>query len=354
MKLTVPFIPDQAYTDFLQTVINHIESVYFPLYSGPVLDSRMRFSKIDAEKFSDQISRISGVEKYILLNTRFIHPDLYHDDRFLNQTLDMIEALMAGCRISGIVFSDAYFLNALSCTKRDITSMIEAVPSVNCMIDNSHKARSFIRLVEQTAFRLPGKIILDRGLNRCPEELAETAGMLKAQFPEVKIELLANEGCIYQCPFKPAHDALISFSNLKLSGDRSFKINHTLGCHPWFFRHPENFFKSPFIRPEDLPCYENIADTIKICGRTHGTGFLMRCINAYIRHSYEGNLLDLMDAAKWLGDIYHIDNKRLGPDFFNMMTTCTKDCKNCNICPELFLKAGITKSVEIRQYKEFL
>ena len=354
MKLAVPFIPDQVYTDFLQTIAHHIESVYFSLYSGPVLDSRMRFTKISVKEFSEKLSGTSGVKKYILLNTRFIHPDLYHDDNFLNQTLDMIETLVTGCRISGIVFSDAYFLNALSATKRDITTMLEAVPSVNCMIDNYNKALSFIRLIEQTGFRLPGKLILDRGLNRCPQDLAETAGIIKTKFPAMKIELLANEGCIYQCPFKPVHDAQISFFNLKLSRDKSFKINHSLGCHPWFFNHPENFFKSPFIRPEDISCYENIADAIKICGRTHGPGFLMRCINAYISRSYDGNLLDLMDAARWLGDIYHIDNKMLGSDFFNIMTTCTKDCKNCKICHKLFLKAGITKPVEIRQYKEFL
>jgi len=182
MKLAVPFIPDQVYTDFLQTIAHHIESVYFSLYSGPVLDSRMRFTKISVKEFSEKLSGISGVKKYILLNTRFIHPDLYHDDNFLNQTLDMIETLVTGCRISGIVFSDAYFLNALSATKRDITTMLEAVPSVNCMIDNYNKALSFIRLIEQTGFRLPGKLILDRGLNRCPQDLAEQPELSKQNF----------------------------------------------------------------------------------------------------------------------------------------------------------------------------
>ena len=354
MKLSVPFIPDKKYINFLKNNSLNLESIYFSLHSGPVLDSRMRFKKQDLSDLSKGLKQIKSVKKYCLLNSRFINPCLYHDTEFLNQTLDKLEFLVSHSNINGIVFSDTYFLIAMSATKRDVISCLEAVPGINCMIDSSQKAFSFFDMIEQTGFEIPGKIVLDRSLNRNIKQLKKTRSEIKHQYNQIKIELLANEGCIYHCPFKLAHDAQISFSNLRITPDKTFQINKTIGCHTYFFTTPEKFLKSPFIRPEDINKYTGVADTIKLCGRTLGINFLFNCIGAYIKKSYDGNLFSLMDASHWLSDRYHIDNKRLDPGFFNMLTNCKKDCKNCSICNDLFLKAATKKTLQIKKYKDYL
>jgi hypothetical protein len=354
MKLSVPFIPDKKYINFLKNKTLKLESIYFSLHSDPVLDSRMRFKKADVYDLTKGLKQFECVKKYGLLNSRFIHSDLYEDTKFLNQTLDKLEFLVSHANITGIVFSDTYFLNALSTTKRDVISCLEAVPGINCMIDSSQKAFSFFDIIEQTGFKLPGKIVLDRSLNRNINQLKKTEKEIKQQYTHIKIELLANEGCIYHCPFKLAHDAQISFSNLGISTNKTFQINRSIGCHAYFFKTPEKIFKSPFIRPEDMDKYAGLVDTIKLCGRTLGVNFLLNCINAYSEKSYDKNLFDLMDATHWLSEFYYIENKGLGPDFFNRLTHCTKDCKNCNICSKLFLKTATNKPLTLKKYKDYL
>ncbi|MCD4722460.1 MAG: hypothetical protein K8S13_21770 [Desulfobacula sp.] len=314
----------------------------------------MRFKKADLHELSKGLQQFKAVKKYCLLNSRFINPDLYHDTKFLNQTLDKLEFLVSHSNITGIIFSDTYFLNALSATKRDVISCLEAVPGINSMIDSSQKAFSFFDIIKQTGFKLPGKIVLDRSLNRNINQLKKTGEKIKQQYNHIKVELLANEGCIYHCPFKLTHDAQISFSNLRITIDRTFQINQSIGCHAYFSKTPEKAFKSPFIRPEDTNKYTGMADTIKLCGRTLGIKFLSNCISAYIKKSYNGNLFNLMDATHWLSELYHIENKSLGLDFFNLLTSCTKDCKNCSICSDLFLKTAIKKPLNIKEYKDYL
>ncbi|MCP3872348.1 MAG: hypothetical protein GY699_04225 [Desulfobacteraceae bacterium] len=313
----------------------------------------MRFRQVKIEALSEGLKTLGSIKKYCLLNSRFINPSLYNDKTFLNQTLDKLELLVSDSDITGIVFSDAYFLNAVASTKRKIISQLEAVPGINCMIDSEQKAFSFFEIIEQTGFKLPSKIVLDRSLNRNIELLKRTAREIKKKRHHLKIELLANEGCIYHCPFKLTHDSQISFSNTQFATDKNFQTNHAIGCHAYFHKTPEKFFKSPFIRPEDIEQYDRIADTIKLCGRTIGFNFLFQCIDAYINKTFKGNLLSLMDATHWLSDVCHIDNKSLDPDFFKILTSCTKDCKKCKICSDLMNKTAYKKPFKIKAYKDY-
>lgn len=358
MKLSVPFIPDKKYTDFLSQQRKNIESVYFSFPMGPILDGRMRSSsQANLDDIIHGLASLKNIKKYALLNTRFIHPKHYCDPLSLNQILSYLEILISGADLTGIVFCDAYLLNALAALNRKIVSQLEAIPGINCMLDSSQKILSILEFIGQTGFKSPGKIILDRTLNRDICLLEKTVRTIRDDYPDITFELLANEGCIYLCPFKLTHDAQISFANLdteKVSDNRTFSINRSIGCHDYFFKHPEQFLKSPFIRPEDIDRYSDLADTIKICGRTLGTKFLTRCIHAYGKNSYNGNLLDLMDATNWLGDLYHIENKNLDPDYLNTVTHCTKDCKKCTMCVDLFEKTATKKSIELKAYKDYL
>nr|NJM03507.1 hypothetical protein [Desulfobacula sp.] len=314
----------------------------------------MRTGKAGLHELAGALRPFTNIRKYGLLNTRFIHPQAYHDPHFLHQTLDRLEFLALDAGMTGLVFSDAYFLNALSRTGRDIISGLEAVPGVNCMMDSSRKVFAFFELIGHTGFKLPGKIALDRSLNRDPDRLEETVREIKARYPSIKIELLANEGCIDLCPFKLTHDAQISFSNLGLSRDQNYPTNRTLGCHAYFFKTPERFFSSPFIRPEDLNAYQHTADAVKLCGRTLGPKFLMNCITAYRDASHDGNLLSLMDAAHWLADLIHIDNKKLDPGFLSVLTSCSKNCGTCTLCRDLLLTASTHKPFTIKAYGDYL
>ncbi|WDP85510.1 MAG: hypothetical protein HUN05_10495 [Desulfobacter sp.] len=358
MKLTIPFLPDPEYAQFLSGHTSSLSSIYFPMPKGPVLDSRVRV--IAPGKTSPSLSGLiktlallKDIKKYILVNTRFSPPSLYTDTRVLTDFLDRVETLHKAVGIQGLVISDFYLINGLDHTRHDIIGELEAVAGVNTMIDSMEKVSSVLDILGATRFKPPGRLLLDRSLNRDPQKLSSIYQRVKSLFPKINVELLANEGCIFLCPFKPAHDAHISLSNTGLVKESTWKTNHSLGCHAYFNAHPQKFLKSPFIRPEDMVHYHKKADSLKLCGRTLGSQFLKQCIQAYIDQAYGGNLLDLMDTANFLSHRFHIDNTRLGPSFYNTLTTCTKDCRPCKICKKLFEKTSYEKPVTLDPIRTF-
>mgnify|MGYP005850852663 CR=1 FL=1 len=352
MKLSVPFIPDTAFAKALAQKKADLASVYFCLPSGPVLDARVQSAPMDPSLFVKILGRVTGIKAYCLLNSRFVRPDLYLDDLFLSQTLETLQKLHGTTGLQGIVFSDLYLLHALSRTGHGLISLLEAVPGINMMTDSAPKAFSLLDAIEKTGFRLPGKLVLDRSLNRDFHALEKTVQAIRQAHPQMGIELMANEGCLLHCPFKLTHDAQISLSNTGLVQEQTHRISHTLGCHDSFYHHPHLFLSAPFIRPEDLNAYAGLADTIKISGRTLGPKFLGKVIAAYTQKSFDGNILELMDATGFLADTYYIDNKKLGPDFLDTLANCDKFCKRCGICRELFKHAARKQPLTLKPYKD--
>jgi len=351
MKFDIPYIPDRDYTHFIKRHNDRIDSVHFALHQGPVLDSRLRFKDIETERLAEQLNELSVPRRYCLLNSRFMAPERYFDPLFLTRLMENLEILMDRSRLDGIVFCDAYFLNALSNHGGDTLTGLEAVPGINCMIDNMDKARTYLELVDQTAFKRPSKLVLDRSLNRNPKALETIVPKLKKEYPDLRLELLANEGCLYQCPFKPAHDAHIALTNTGLVRERGYEINRERGCMKVLFNDPKRLFKSPFIRPEDINDYSHLVDTIKISGRTLGPGFLKNTVTAYLQGSYNGNLLDLLDAMEWMADLFFVDNSKISKHDIKTLTNCTKECTRCDQCSKILDSTTQKKSTQLNRYR---
>jgi collagenase-like PrtC family protease len=248
--------------------------------------------------------------------------------------------------VHGIVFTDPYYLQALSDAGPDVAARLEAVPSINHMLDSFDRVASLMDFIASTRFALPRTIILDRSLNRRMEALAELASRCRERFPGVKIELLANEGCLDHCPFKLTHDCHISLVNMGAILD-THAINRELGCMRTLQRSPALLFKSPFIRPEDVNVYEPIVDVLKICGRTLGSPFLTKVLNAYLNRGFAGNLIELMDAMEPAAQWLYVSNEDLPRDFHQRLSTCTRDCRSCTHCEELFRTCAWPREVNI-------
>jgi collagenase-like PrtC family protease len=331
VQFDVPFIPDEDYARYLNDHREQIHSVHFSLYQSEVIDARYKFRRLDIETLIGQLDKIADTRKYALVNSRMHHPGSYFDTDGLADTAALLARLRNAGVLNGIVYSDPYYLQALSDADPTLARTLEAVPSVNCGIDTFDRLTAVFDVLAATHFRLPAKIILDRSLNRRPEQLEQLVSRCRKAYPLVGIGLLANEGCLYQCPFKPAHDALIACANMNMHTD-THEINRALGCIRLLRQHPHKLFQSPFIRPEDLHRYENTVDIIKVCGRTLGAAFLKRTIDAYRRRRYPGNLLDLLDATNWMADEIFVANDQLPADFFDRITACGNDCGSCTVC----------------------
>ncbi|GBC61198.1 hypothetical protein DENIS_2158 [Desulfonema ishimotonii] len=335
MRLDVPFVPDEAYIRFLNDRREHIHSLHFSLCAADVPDARHSFRVMDTETLADHLRQVPGPKKYALLNSRFHRPEDYFAPARLRSVTDRLALLLKAGVLDGIVCTDAYFLQALSDADRSVASALEAVPGINCMADTFDKIVAVLDGVAASGFRMPEKFIPDRSLNRKLPELADISARCGAAYPGMRLGLLANEGCIWQCPFKPAHDAHIALSHTGVAVD-TFEMNRTWGCMRYFRDNPHMLLRSPFIRPEDAARYADHAELIKICGRTLGPAFLMKVITAYTEHTFTGNLSALLDTTTWMADEYDLPNHALPADFFDRVTSCDQLCRSCGYCQRLF------------------
>ena len=331
MLFNVPFVPDREYAAFLNARVGSFHSCYYSLYSEVVYDARHKHHILQTKKLTDVLALVEIPKKYLLINSRIHAPGQYFDRSHVRTVAKAVTDLADAGMLDGIVFADAYFLQALSNAGGERLSRIEAIPSVNCMLDSFDKILSILDFIAATHFRMPETLILDRSLNRRMSVLAEVSERCREKFPQTRLELLANEGCLFQCPFKASHDCLISVSNMGKAVD-TFEVNRDLGCMQYFAKYPSHVLKSPFIRPEDAGAYEEYVDVLKICGRTLGSAFLSRTIDAYLQREFHGNLFEFLDAMGWMAARKHISNDTLPEDFLRQLSSCAKDCTACRYC----------------------
>jgi len=349
MRLNVPFIPDDDYVRFLAGLGDALEAVHYSLYDSVVSDARIRLQAVPEQRLAFRLRRLPGVRKYLLANGRFHAPERYRTPEGLAALVRRLDRLKTVGVIDGLIFSDPYLLTAVSDAAPELAAGIEAIPSINFMIDTTPKLVTVMEMIGNTRFRLPGKILLDRSLNRRPTALRYLSAEIRRRWPQIQVELLVNEGCLPACPYRSTHEALIAAVNTGAVID-TYGINRDLGCIRHLFRTPHRILASPFIRPEDMHRYAKWVDVFKICGRTLGPDYLQRTVAAYITGAYDGNLLDLLDAANWMADRWLLDNRKLSPPMVDRLMSCGNDCSGCGHCRQWFQRCARPQPLKIDAY----
>lgn len=354
LPLNVPFLPEHSYPNFLQELGSQVYSVHFSLYSSTLNDARVQMEQIPQAFLIEQLQQLSGPKKYLLANGLIQPKETYTANGRLHQLCGQLEKLIDGGVLDGLIFGDSYLLTILGDTAPSLAGRLEAVPSVNFSIDNPAKLNSLMELIDACGFRRPGKIAVDRSLNRRPDDLAALSEEIRRRWPGVKIELLANEGCLSHCPFRTTHEAFIAVANSVSGADSridTHMLNKELACQRHFLENPQRILASPFIRPEDMHSYEGMADLIKLCGRTLGPEFLKKTVHAYTTGRYEGNFLELLDASHWLSERYHLANEQFPQEFLAQLSSCDQDCHTCDYCRRLFECHAQKKQWKLADYR---
>ncbi|WP_316896312.1 hypothetical protein [Pseudodesulfovibrio indicus] len=335
MLLDVPFLPRDEYVAFLRERADRLASVHFSLADPALADARQRLRREALDDIIRGLNRLPGVDKFLLVNARLHRFERYFDTDGLRRAATALDRLTLEGGLTGVIFSDGYYLQALSDAHPETCARLEAVPSINTMPDSPGRVFTLLDLIRETAFRAPSRLVPDRALNRDPAGLRALVRTVRDRNPAMRLLLMANEGCLYQCPYKPAHDAQVALVVEGLCGDRTFAVNREFGCVRRMLARPGLMLASPFIRPEDAGHYADVVHGLKICGRNRGEAFLMRAVDAYLDGSYRGNLLDLMDAMGDLANRVRIPNEALPADFFDRVTGCAKECGPCGWCAAL-------------------
>ena len=146
----------------------------------------------------------------------------------------------------------------------------------------------------------------------------------------------ANSGCIRQCPYQQFHDNMHGHNRIAQSkaGEKFdfsvflCKTNYERGRY-------EDFLRSTWVRPEDLPEYENLVDVVKLATRRHPHP--VEVLNAYATYSFDGDLGELMDASHKFPRKF--DNRRFdkAKDLWLAVRGCrdANDCRHCGRCSAL-------------------
>jgi hypothetical protein len=336
MLFDVPFVPDPTYIALLAANREHLASVYFRL--GPdAPDGRMPgIGDVSPQEIMEGLAALPRVPRYGLLNSRFHDPATLCGEG-LRDLIFLLEGYLAAGMLDGIVYADHYLLMALSEEAPDVASSLTAIPSVNFRLDSSERAAALLDYAASTHFRPPTKVVLDRPFCHDTERLAEVAGTLRAAFPGLRVGLLANEGCLYACPFKAAHEGHVALSRLRPT-KLSEHVKERLGCLRYFCEEPARIFAAPFLRPEDVPRVEGVADFLKIGGRTRGPAALRDVVEAYLAGSYQGNLLWLLDTLEGLAGKLWVENEDVPGEYFDRIDGCPRRCQECGYCGELAVR----------------
>lgn len=151
-----------------------------------------------------------------------------------------------------------------------------------------------------------------------------------------KLGVLANSGCLRNCPWQTYHDNLIAHSDAALKRLPAKDFNPHL-CWTLYrdrTRRPE-ILKATWIRPEDLHRYEGLVDFVKLATRQHASPRLVA--EAYARGEYRGNLLDLLEPG--FSPAFRptvIDNAAFPSDWFERTGACARECTACGYCEKVF------------------
>ena len=121
-----------------------------------------------------------------------------------------------------------------------------------------------------------------------------------------------------------------------------------------FRKDPSSWLKAHFIRPEDINLYLNIhLNHFKITGRTGTTAYILKVTEAYLKNSWDGNLLSLWKPLETIltnedenrfQHPYFIDNKKLSGFVNHWFDNESHDraievCgETCNYCNEFYQK----------------
>ncbi len=157
-----------------------------------------------------------------------------------------------------------------------------------------------------------------------------------------KLYLLANSGCMNHCSVHNFHDNLVAHEQEIRAMDNAYEFRGI--CHEFFSnKNKQELYlrDTNFIRPEDITLYEEYFDVVKLATRTNRNP--VRVLEAYLRGSYSGNIMELMEPNH--AEAFYpviLENKRIPAEFGAHVLDCSKKCLQCNYCKEIFNNAKVT------------
>ncbi len=118
------------------------------------------------------------------------------------------------------------------------------------------------------------------------------------------LELLANDCCLQDCPFRFFHYTECSHASQNYDPLNCYYNDwSSIACMNQKCFHYEQLLMCRWIQPDDIEKYLHLGyDYFKISGRRYGTEWIFRALKAYSEQKYEGNLGVIFNAYSFVSD----------------------------------------------------
>lgn len=152
-----------------------------------------------------------------------------------------------------------------------------------------------------------------------------------------KLGLLANSGCLRNCPYQTFHDNLVAHdAEVRENANVPDFLPHLCWKRLRKRENLSDFLRASWIRPEDVTLYAPHVDVIKLATRRHPA--VRMILAAYTSGHFDGNVLNLTEPCfAGLAAPFILDNRRL--TFDDLPGRCADSCRHCGKCERVLEKA---------------
>ncbi len=333
MRLEIPTNWDDSLIDIVSEF--PVTEMYGNLQETPIGGGRPpailpKISKDDAVNHIKKV-REKGIVFNYLLNSPCLANKEY-DPVFKEKIIDHIKW---ACDIGAqsVTVASPFLLKLV----KTHVPQLKVTASIYGFIDTVEKAKYYESLGAD-------EITIDLSSNRKFKFLKEVYDSVKCT-----LKVLVNQTCLYQCPYSAFHSITSGHESQEWNENRGLANAYCMiKCTLEKLKNPEELIKSRWIRPEDLIIYEELGyDLFKIAGRDMSTEWIRKVTEAYTNRRFDGNLLDLLNAAfitfpGAIGDQFdeikkpYIDNRKLDGflETFKQIN-CENECFECTYCKEI-------------------
>jgi collagenase-like PrtC family protease len=236
--------------------------------------------EVDRHQFERYVRRTheAGIQYNYLLNASAMGNQEYTREgrRQMDEMLDWLDST----GVDSVTVANLFFLRLI---KRRHPRLKVRISS-HRFTDNARKVRFW---VENGADYI---VVSEVNIHR---EFAVLKAMREAA-GNVELQLIVNNWCRQDCAIAGNH--AVSLSAASQTNSRGFPLDYcSLVCNDIRLKAPVNYIRANWIRPEDLPLYEELGyHNFKIVERNTPTAILLDRVKAYSARRYDGNLLDLV------------------------------------------------------------
>ena len=315
----------ELFSDLISDYADSIGEVYFsyPGFASGRPESDCLPDKIEQTEYELEVIRKKGIALDLLINGN-CYGRYAVSEKFERQILNTIDHLDKNGLRPEIVTTTTPF--AAAAIKKFFPD-IEVRASVNMRIDCT------------TAMEYLSDKFDSFYIRRDLQRDLETVKMFSAWCKDngKKLCLLANSGCLRNCPYQTFHDNLVSHDDeiREIRNVRDF-LPHLCWERYEKKENAADFLRSSWLRPEDIQSYAPYVDIIKLA--TRNTSSVRMILGAYTNGRFDGNMFDLTEPC--FSSLFApaiLDNRLL--DNQSLPGLCGSNCTHCGRCEAILSKA---------------